>query len=159
MIPNWRRPCTIILRRRRTIAMRVVSPLVYARIVRAASKSRVVVCAWRRPAVVAPTTNSCPVPLIARAQLLPTWGTRRHRSVVVGVWARRLVLGHHCSSLAIGQCLFLCDAMRRTHGGVTDLLGLCVGRQPVWIEALVVCHSLRFEESYEEDELEDVVGI
>jgi hypothetical protein len=95
--------------------MRVMSSLVYARIVRAASKSRVAVCAWRRSAVVAPTTNSCSVALIARSQLLPN-GTRRHRSVVVGIWAWGRVLGHHCSSLAIGQCLFLCDAAYISRG-------------------------------------------
>jgi hypothetical protein len=37
-------------------------------------------------------------------------------------------------------------------GGVADLLGLCVGGQPVWIEAFIVCHNERCEGSFEEDE-------
>jgi hypothetical protein len=89
--------------------MRVMSSLVYARILPTASVTRVVVCAWRRPAVVGPTTSSSSVAVIARAQVLSA-GSRRHWLIVVGVWARCLGLGHHCGSLAMCQCLFLCNA-------------------------------------------------
>ena len=108
MITLRRGTVSVVLRRRRPIAMQVMSrSLVVARIVSTAVVPRVVVCAWRRPAVVAPASTSTSASTVRAVAGAQTVGCRRCGLVVVVARARSRVLGQRCCSLANGQCLAL----------------------------------------------------